>query len=520
MEKQKSTVIMRHANYKSKAKAQRSLTHSLRIKTKNFRPNEWAEELSAHTWISHPESGELIQLNTLTEAQKLEIRDSIIEDAFASKSVSPQIKSDYAKYLYKLKSKIASTEKPDKNGFINEALVTELMHIRDNNPEDFEQRIDAIEGVKRKKQLLTMLAKHHQLAKLVAGTEDQRTAKVHEAFFKFPHQHGVVPDPRRMAECLKDFYATHAPNHHVPLLVVHDDERIEGHQTGAHPHIFVDTEDTVTGERNLNQKLTEAVEKYLAFNPTTVHLWNPDTKEHEEHVIASLKPAKTQYVKAKLQGMILQDMFMQHTRKHFPELELDFTPERERKVRAYNEKYADGHKPKADRQYNLNGWLTEENERLGRELKHAETLADERKQELNETVSKLAESTAALGVASETLAINEATISQQQDNLRQLETTLQANHATIKQQGKKIDAQAKEIAGVSDELKQSKSKLMVANETIAKRHAENGKLEAQIRGQRARINKLKGEAEKGNKLIKAMNVKAKESFSYIFFPRH
>jgi predicted nucleic acid-binding Zn-ribbon protein len=508
-QKQKTTMIMRHLNFKSKAKTKRTLTHSLRIKTKNFRPNEWAEGLDDFVWFVEPETGELVKLNTLTQDEREAEAERIINNAFAEKTVPTSVKNDHSKYLYKLNSKISSTKKPDKNGFVNEALVSELEYIRDHNPDDFETRINSIEGVKRKNQLITMLSKHHDLAKAVEGTEDRRTAKLHEAFFKFPHQHGVEPDPKRMADCIKDFYATHCPNHNVPLLVVHDDERSEGVRTGAHPHIFVDTKDSVTGERDLSAKLTEAVEKYLAFNPTTVYLWDHDEKEHVERVITSLKPAGSHYARSKLQGIILQDMFMEHTRKHFPELSINFTEDRERRVLAFNEKYADSKQPKADRKHNLNGLLTDDNERLYQELKHNETLLNARTQELETAVSKLAETTAELGVAKQTIDSNAQAIKQQQDSLKQSKATIKTqaetideNQQTLKLQGTKIDEQSAELDSTTDELKKVRLKLYSSSEIIAKRYAENGKLEAEIKAQRAEISGLKATAQKGKSFIK------------------
>ncbi|WP_457836248.1 hypothetical protein, partial [Staphylococcus aureus] len=76
----------------------------------------------------------------------------------------------------------------------------QLIAIANDKPEDYRERINAIDGVKRKGQLIKMLDKYMTLAKKMEGASDHRESKIHEAFFKFPHQHGVKPDPQRMAE--------------------------------------------------------------------------------------------------------------------------------------------------------------------------------------------------------------------------------------------------------------------------------------------------------------------------------
>ncbi|MEE7750687.1 hypothetical protein V3Q24_23020 [Vibrio parahaemolyticus] len=360
---QTTTMIYRNANYQSRAKCAKSLSHSLRIKTNAFKPNEWAEDLTDSSWIFTPNDTEGRQINSISEEEKKSFIDAFLDDEFSENSASPKVKSDFAKYRYKLEQKIGTS---------GDELREQLIAIANDKPEDYRERINAIDGVKRKGQLIKMLDKYMTLAKKMEGASDHRESKIHEAFFKFPHQHGVKPDPRRMAECMRSFYETHAPDYSIGLLVVHDDEREKNQTTGAHPHIFVSTQNNTTGERDLARQLRREANKYLQENPTEVALWNPDTQKHETHTVTNIDAHVSGYAATKLQGIIIQDMFMKHVQEKFPELDVVWTESRERKIKAFHEQYEDAKKPKADRVYNLNNYLHLRAEKVDNALKNNE----------------------------------------------------------------------------------------------------------------------------------------------------
>ncbi|EGQ8084650.1 hypothetical protein ORN63_004517 [Vibrio parahaemolyticus] len=362
---QTTTMIYRNANYQGRAKCAKSLSHSLRIKTNAFKPNEWAEDLTDSSWIFTPNDTEGRQINSISEEEKKAFIDAFLDDEFSENSASPKVKSDFAKYRYKFEQKIINS---------GGEIAKQLSAIYNDRPEDYRERIEAIEGLKRKGQLTKMIDKYMTLAKQVEGTSDQRESKVHEAFFKFPHQHGVKPDPKRMAECMRSFYETHAPDYSIGLLVVHDDEREKNQTTGAHPHIFVSTQNNTTGERDLAKQLRREANKYLQENPTEVALWNPDTQKHETHTVTNIDAHVSGYAATKLQGIIIQDMFMKHVQEKFPELDVVWTKNRERKVKAFHEQYEDAKKPKADRVYNLNNYLHLRAEKIDKALKNNEKI--------------------------------------------------------------------------------------------------------------------------------------------------
>ncbi|MCG9674756.1 hypothetical protein L1D33_14505 [Vibrio chagasii] len=334
--------------------------HSLRIKSNQFKSNEWVEQLAGRNWFFTEGSPHGVKLNSQSEESRSAFITKLISEEFSLKPVSTSIKSNYKKYEYKLNKKIRSVMEAG-----DDYLALQLTLIRDQKPQNYREIIESIEGVKRRNQLLTLLDTFMDLSEKVEGSEDGRTAKIHEAFFKFPHRHGAVVEPKRMAECIRSFYEKYLPNYQIRLLVVHDDERSIDMETGTHPHIFLSTKNKKTGKRDLCSALREAVNNYLKAKPTEVSLWNPDTCRHDKHTISSLNsPLVAGLTASKIQGMILQDMFMTHVRMKFQELDVKWTQSRQRKVVSFHEQYENAKKPKADRLYNLNQLLELENQRL------------------------------------------------------------------------------------------------------------------------------------------------------------
>ncbi len=353
-------MIYRHVNYRKRAALKKSLMHSLRIKSNKFKSNEWVEQLAEKNWFFTEGSPQGFKLNSQSEENRSAFITKLISEEFSPKPVSTSIKSNYKKYEYKLNKKIRSVMEAG-----DDYLALQLTLIRDQKPQNYREIIESIEGVKRRNQLLTLLDTFMDLSEKVEGSEDGRTAKMHEAFFKFPHRHGAVVEPKRMAECIRSFYEKYLPNYPIRLLVVHDDERSIDMETGTHPHIFLSTKNNKTGKRDLCSSLREAVSNYLKTKPTEVSLWNPDTRRHDKHTISSLdNPLVSGLAVSKIQGIILQDMFMAHVRTKFQDLDVNWTQSRQRKVVSFHQQYENAKKPKADRLYNLNRLLELDYQRL------------------------------------------------------------------------------------------------------------------------------------------------------------
>lgn len=414
---QTTTMIYRNANYQSRAKCAKSLSHSLRIKTNAFKQNEWAEDLTDSSWIFTPNDPEGRQINSISEEEKKAFIDDVLDHEFSENSASPKVKSDFAKYRYKFEQKIINS---------GGEIAKQLNAIYEERPEDYRERIEAIEGLKRKGQLTKMIDKYMTLAKQVESTSDERKSKVHEAFFKFPHQHGVKPDPRRMAECMRSFYETHAPDYGIRLLVVHDDEREKNQATGAHPHIFVSTLNERTGERDLAKQLRREANKYLQENPTEVALWNPDTQRHETHTVTNIDAHVSGYAATRLQGIIIQDMFMKHVQEKFPELDVVWTEGRERKVKAFHEQYEDAKKPKADRVYNLNNYLHLRAERIDNALKNNEQVITNQRVKHRSITQEITQAQADLNSVTRQKQDAEYELYETENKLNKLKTALDA----------------------------------------------------------------------------------------------
>lgn len=429
-----TTVIYRHVNYSKRAKFAKTIAHSLRVKTSEFKHNEWVEELQDRNFIFDEKHPNGLRLNSISLAQRQAYIDRVLSSEFDSTNATKEDKANFKRYEYKLKQKIAKST-ADGDDYVAKALK----HIAAKKPKNYREIIENIEGVKRKKQLLGMLDKYIDFASKVEGTTDQRQARVHEAFFKFPHKHSVKADAKQMADCIRNFYAEIAPNHKPKLVVVHGDERTKNSSTGTHPHIFLSTRDSVTGERNLNATLRNAANDYLAANPTNVQLWNAEEQVHETHRVTNIDTAVSGYAASKLQGIVIQDMFMSHVRKHFPDLSIGFSESRSRKIKAFHEQYEDAKQPKADREYNLNALLSNANNNLRIKMK----------KEVVQHRAKL----------DEELRFHQASITQKTDELADLNKRLYRYKSMINRTDATLKEKSKKASEIDDQIKQGEARV-------------------------------------------------------------
>ncbi|EGR1583976.1 hypothetical protein P3383_05880 [Vibrio parahaemolyticus] len=429
-----TTVIYRHVNYSKRAKFAKTLAHSLRVKTSEFKSNEWVEQLQDFNFIFDDKHPDGLRLNSISLAKRQAYIDRVLSSEFDSTNATKEDKANFKRYEYKLKQKIAKSTS-DGDLYVAKAL----RHIASKKPKNYREIIESIEGVKRKNQLLGMLDKYMDFASKVKGTTDQRQARVHEAFFKFPHKHGVKADAKQMADCIRSFYAEIAPNHKPKLVVVHDDERTKNSSTGIHPHIFLSTKDSVTGERNLNVTLRNAANDYLAATPTNVQLWNAEEQIHETHRVTNIDIAVSGYAASKLQGIVIQDMFMSHVRKQFPNLSIDFSESRSRKIKAFHEQYEDAKQPKANREYNLNALLRNANNDLRIKMK----------KEVAQHRAKL----------DEELRFHQASIAQKADELADLDKRLDRYKSMINRTDATLKEISKKASEIDDQIKQGEARV-------------------------------------------------------------
>ena len=265
-----TTFIYRHKNYKSKTQIKRTLQHSLRIENTAYSAMEWNPNLTpVRALLLKPDVDEngkhklsVTKMDDESLNEREHILNTMIDELFPLEATTKD-KQDLTKYKAKLKKKIKETD-------LDEQLHEILCDVLDNpSDSDFTNRINSLPNVKRKKQLLGMLTKYHELHNLCKCSSDNRASKLHESFFKIPSHNGAVLTPNDIVNTLRSFYKKIAPQHEIKLTVFHDDERLETTKanTGAHVHVFLSTKNNVTQKYDLNKTLKQYVNNYLQTNP-------------------------------------------------------------------------------------------------------------------------------------------------------------------------------------------------------------------------------------------------------------
>lgn len=77
-----TTVIYRHANYSKRAKFYKTLAHSLRVKTSEFKPNEWVEELQDRNLIFDEKHPDGLRLDSIPFLNRINYINSFLSDEF------------------------------------------------------------------------------------------------------------------------------------------------------------------------------------------------------------------------------------------------------------------------------------------------------------------------------------------------------------------------------------------------------------------------------------------------------
>ena len=202
-----TTFIYRHINYKNKAQIKRTLQHSLRIENTEYSSLEWNPNLTPKRALilkpyqdengNHKLSSIAMDDDSLNERDH--ILNSMIDELFPTEATTKD-KQDLTKYKAKLKKKIKDTDLDEP---LHEILCNTLQNPDDS---DYTNIINGLPKIKRKKQLLGMLNKYHELHNLCKCSSDKRASKLHEAFFKIPNHNGAVLTPFEIVNTLITFY--------------------------------------------------------------------------------------------------------------------------------------------------------------------------------------------------------------------------------------------------------------------------------------------------------------------------
>ncbi|HIF9383879.1 TPA: hypothetical protein ACX6RR_003749, partial [Photobacterium damselae] len=303
-----TTFIYRHKNYKRKAQIKRTLQHSLRIENTEYSSLEWNPNLTpVRALLLKPDVDEngkhklsVTKMDNESLNEREHILNTMIDELFPLEA-STKDKQDLTKYKAKLKKKIKETD-------LDEQLHEILCDVLDNpSDSDFTNRINNLPNIKRKKQLLGMLTKYHELHDLCKCSSDKRASKLHESFFKIPSHNGAVLTPNDIVNTLRSFYKKIAPQHEIKLTVFHDDERLEttAANTGAHVHVFLSIKNNVTQKYDLNKTLKQYVNNYLQTNP--INFVDDATDE-----IVKINSLNNTYRDSQIYGSVMQDLFFNH----------------------------------------------------------------------------------------------------------------------------------------------------------------------------------------------------------------
>lgn len=367
----KTTFLYRHINYRSSAKAKRSLHHSLRIKNTDFTSLEWNVNLtSEHTYYWHSDfksnNNEITSssfMNEQTSKERQTILNDIIDNLFKYNATTED-RNNLTKYKAKLKKKIRETTDYDElKNVLNDTLL---------NPaeSDYTLRINFLKNIKRKNQLLSMLDKYNELYTLCMYSSDRRSAKLHEAIFKIPAYQKQKTNndvriknkrisPQDSFKIIRSFYKKIAPKHDIKLTVYHDDERKTNTEkfSGGHVHVFLSCKNNASQKYDLNKTIKKYVNNYLKKN--SIEFIDEITNE-----TLLINEITSSYRDQQIFGSILQDIFLDHIRKLKPDYDFNFTDERKHRFNKRLDKYADAKNRKSDREYSYYNLIKEEEQKL------------------------------------------------------------------------------------------------------------------------------------------------------------
>lgn len=382
-----TTFIYRHKNYKSKAQIKRTLQHSLRIENTAYSAMEWNPNLTpVRALLLKPDVDEngkhklsVTKMDDESLNEREHILNTMIDELFPLEATTKD-KQDLTKYKAKLKKKIKETD-------LDESLHEILCDTLDNPSEsDFTNRINSLSNVKRKKQLLGMLTKYHELHNLCKCSSDNRASKLHESFFKIPSHNGAVLTPNDIVNTLRSFYKKIAPQHEIKLTVFHDDERLEttAANTGAHVHVFLSTKNNVTQKYDLNKTLKQYVNNHLQSNP--INFTDEATGE-----IVKINSLNNTYRDSQIFGSVMQDLFFNHLQEKNHNIKFGFTEDRSNRFNQRVDKYVDAKKRKSDRKFNYFNAVQKRAVKINKQLKQLEENKKEIVYDITETALNISD---------------------------------------------------------------------------------------------------------------------------------
>ena len=355
----KTTMIFKNIKFTQKKIKQlnKSLNHSLRIKTKFTKKMEWNSEFSDKNLIMIDD--EITSLNTY-DNKKL-IRK--IKDKIKKKKDNYEKNNENIGDVSEMKKRRTEIKKLLKKYLQN----TDFWGNIDNPGTEIDENyiVSYIENsdLKRKKSKINQIREYCKLHNSLINSKRQKSVKLREdttqvveMFFKFPSHNKINEiSGDEYLNHFNNFFKTYFKDYEILLNVYHHDEQLRDENIGVHPHIFISGYNEQTQEYDFVKKQIEFVNKYITSNKKDIEL---------------LK-YPLDFEKSKILGELFQEIFYRYTntnllKKHNIKSEiLEDTEKRKEQRRILKE---ESKKPKEKRSFNLFTQSLEELERSKKEL--------------------------------------------------------------------------------------------------------------------------------------------------------
>ncbi|VVM92303.1 hypothetical protein PS634_02882 [Pseudomonas fluorescens] len=320
----------------------KSLRHSLRIPASQPKKLEWFDEQSHLNLIWLPETG-TTRLNDYPKEQREVLLAKITDEAEAP-TVVKNNRAELLEARTKLKNKVKNASKKETDG---ESILAFQNILNVKGIADTEQLLSdlALFEIQRKNQKLDTVRKflecHNEIESGPKPLIRKNQAVIQEAFFKFPSKNevsGVSAEGR--IDLIKGFYQQVFPEYPIHFIVMHGDEDVDLKDHSDHPHLFISTKNSKTGNYDLRETQINKVNSYL--------------KKHRPGT--ELIGETPDFLESQLLFGYLQDMFYAYTNNRLLKNTPYYAKKHEKTEGHMNTlRYINGEakKPKSERAFNL-----------------------------------------------------------------------------------------------------------------------------------------------------------------------
>ncbi len=324
-----------------RGKCEKTLMHSLRIKSAQTKDLEWQDELAGENliWLG----GKVQKLSEFNGDDKLELLYSIAPKPPVRYKRKHQ--SNRRKYKSKVKKAIRSEARKG-----HKEAADFMASILDYDDEKFISyaKLEQFKALKmtRKNQRIKMLETYLESHNLLCNSPANENALyLQEGLFKIPHQWGIGTDiiPKESyITAVRDFLSKYFTDYPIEMIVCHHDERSLEEDTGAHSHYFLSGRSSKTGRYDLHKTQIKVVNKYI--------------KQHGDIDDRLPENAQLNRIQAQVFGEYFQRMFYDYVNQNLlttKGIVAEFAPETERQSQERKMINRESKLPKRKRSYNM-----------------------------------------------------------------------------------------------------------------------------------------------------------------------